>query len=137
MAFSKPVPAPVSLVESRLSESGSTSSSARSSGDAYIGASAKVIGTLHFKDPAVIHGTVEGEIISESRLEIGESAIVKAKIRGVEIIIKGQVQGDISAQKQISMRRPARVIGNLQTVSISIEDGAVFEGSCSMKKDAA
>jgi cytoskeletal protein CcmA (bactofilin family) len=136
MAFSNSKPSPVaSLVDPRAGEA--VSPVGRNGGsDAFLGSGAKVVGSLHFKGPAEVDGYIEGEIISESRLVIGETAIVKAKIRGVEVIVKGQVQGDIIASKQLSLRRPSKVVGNIQAGSLSIEDGAIFEGSCAMKKEA-
>ena len=49
------------------------------------------------------------------------------------------VEGDIIAGKKIEMGRAAKVSGNIQTPALVIEQGAVFEGHCSMseKKDEA
>jgi cytoskeletal protein CcmA (bactofilin family) len=48
--------------------------------------------------------------------------------------IGGAVNGDIVATEKVELGRTARVIGNIQTPRLMIEDGAIFEGSCSMLK---
>jgi cytoskeletal protein CcmA (bactofilin family) len=100
--------------------------------EAFLGKGSKVVGTLTFSGPVELDGYVEGEIISQDRLTIGESAVINARITGAEVLVKGTVNGDISASKKLSLRRPARIIGNISTTSLSIEEGVIFEGKSSM-----
>ena len=100
--------------------------------EAFLGKGTKVVGTLSFNGPVELDGAVEGEIQSKETLTIGESAVIHAKIHGVEITIKGTVTGDIVASKRLAIRKPARVTGNISSPLLSIEDGVQFEGRCSM-----
>lgn len=100
--------------------------------EAFLGKGSKVVGTLTFSGPADIDGFVEGEIVANERLTIGEAAVVNAKISGAEIVVKGTVTGDIVASKRLSLKKPARITGNIMAVNLSIEEGVVFEGKCSM-----
>lgn len=100
--------------------------------EAFLGEGCKVVGTLHFNGPVEIDGTVEGEIRSQDRLTIGESATINAKIQGSEVLVMGTVNGDITASKKLSLRKPAKVIGNITCSVLSIEEGVVLEGKCSM-----
>jgi len=102
--------------------------------EAMFGVGSKIVGTLTFEGPAEINGEVEGEIISRGQLLIGESAKVKAKIRGIDIKIRGQVEGDVVASKSLALLSPARVSGNIASATLSIEEGVVFEGGCVMKR---
>ncbi len=79
---------------------------------------------------------VEGEIEAKNLLEIGEGAEIKATIKGAEIIVRGTVHGDIYASGKLSLIQPAKVYGNIQSSNLKIEEGVVFEGSCSMSKGA-
>lgn len=106
--------------------------SSRSQLEAFLGKGSKVVGSLSFSGPADLDGEVEGEITSNERLTIGESAVINAKISGGEIVVKGTVNGDIIASKRLSLKKPARVTGNLIATNLSIEEGVVFEGKCSM-----
>jgi cytoskeletal protein CcmA (bactofilin family) len=100
--------------------------------EVFLGKGCKIVGTLTFAGPAEIEGTIEGEIIAQDRLIIGESAIIKGKISGTEIIVKGDVNGDINANKRLSLRRPAKIVGNIGSNVLSIEEGVAFEGKCAM-----
>lgn len=100
--------------------------------DAFLGKGSKAVGALAFSGPAEIDGEIEGEIHSKDRLTVGESANVKAKIIGAEVIIRGTVSGDISASRSLILKRPAKVTGNIQAPSLSIEEGVIFEGKCTM-----
>jgi cytoskeletal protein CcmA (bactofilin family) len=96
-----------------------------------------VVGTLRFEGASEIGGSVEGEIFAEGRLVIGETAKVKARVQGVEVVVRGTVEGDIIATKKLALLRPARVAGNIASASLSIEEGVVFEGGCEMLKSAS
>lgn len=100
--------------------------------EAFLGKGSKVVGNLTFTGPVELDGHVEGEIVAQDKLTVGESAVVNAKIVGGEVIIKGTVNGDVSASKKLSVKKPARIIGNISTSNLSIEEGVIFEGKCVM-----
>ena len=82
---------------------------------------------------AQIEGVVEGEIIAEGDLLIGESARVTASITGVCVRVLGTVTGDISCSERLEILNGAQVRGNIEAPTIVINDGAMFEGRCSMR----
>ncbi|HQP91845.1 MAG TPA: polymer-forming cytoskeletal protein [Candidatus Omnitrophota bacterium] len=94
-------------------------------------------GSLAFKDPVHlrINGKFEGTLDAKGILEIGDNAIVEANISGDDIQISGKVRGDISATKKIVLNEHSVVEGNLKTPLLSIVEGAVFQGKCSMLGD--
>jgi cytoskeletal protein CcmA (bactofilin family) len=100
--------------------------------DAVLGKGSRIIGALSFSGSVDIDAEVEGEIVAKERLTIGECAQLKAKISGVDVIVRGTVQGDITATRSLLLRKPAKVIGNISSPQLSIEDGVIFEGKCSM-----
>ena len=107
-------------------------SSSKSGQAAFLGAGSKVVGKINFTGPAVLSGHVEGEIKADSRLEVGESAVITAKVEGADIVVKGTIQGDVVATSKLELFRSGKIVGNVSCASIQIEDGAVFEGSCKM-----
>ena len=109
---------------------GSNTSSVQS--DAILGRGSKVVGALTFTGSVEIDCEVEGEIHSKERLTIGEAAHVKAKVHGTDIIIRGTVIGDVIATKSLQLKKPARISGNISSPTLSIEEGVLFEGKCSM-----
>jgi cytoskeletal protein CcmA (bactofilin family) len=109
---------------------GSTSSANRS--QAMVGSGSKITGSLQLSGQAELDCQVEGEIEAPDTLIIGESAQIKARIHGGDIIVRGTVQGDIIASKRITLKRPAKVAGNISAPNLIIEEGVLFEGKCSM-----
>lgn len=99
---------------------------------AIIGNGSKISGSLMLAGQAEIDCAVEGEIDAPDTLIIGESAQVKARITGGDITVRGTVQGDIVATKRITLKRPAKVAGNLTAPNLIVEEGVLFEGKCSM-----
>ena len=114
-----------------------SSAAAQSSGgagnkDAYIGKGSKIVGNLQFSGPIELDGQVDGEVVAQDRLTIGESAVINAKLSGTEVIVRGQVSGDIHASKRLVLKKPARVVGSLTAPLLSIEEGVLFEGKIAM-----
>lgn len=99
---------------------------------AHLGRGSRIEGTLTFQGSVRIDGQVEGQVDAKDTVIVGESASVVAQINAGTIIIKGSVTGDLTAAKRVELRSPARVLGNIVTPSLVIQDGVVFEGHCSM-----
>lgn len=98
---------------------------------------ASMQGTISFKDPVNlrINGTFEGKLDTRGNLTIGENARVKANIDGDNIIVAGQVDGDIKATESLSIISPATIRGNISTPRLSVTEGAVIEGQLSMSSN--
>lgn len=101
--------------------------------NAIIGKGCKVKGKIELDGEVFIDGLVEGELMSSGTLTIGESGQVSAKISGCRIKIFGQVEGDIDCREQLELYTGARVIGDILTRSLVVQDGVFFEGHCGMK----
>lgn len=90
-------------------------------------------GKLTFEGTVRIDGALSGEIFSDDILVVGEGAEVKAKIEVGTLIVEGHIDGNVKATKLIELHAPARVRGNLETPSLFIDKGVVFEGNCKME----
>ncbi len=95
---------------------------------------ASMQGTLTFKDPVNlrINGKFEGRLEAKGNLTIGEHATVTASIKGEHIVIAGSVNGNITAEKSLRIVAPAKILGDIETPLLSVTDGALLEGACSM-----
>lgn len=93
-------------------------------------------GKLTFEGTVRIDGKFKGEIISDATLVIGESGKVEADIKVGSVSISGEVKGNVTAKIKVEIHAPAVVHGNIQTPSLIIEEGVVFQGSCLMEKAA-
>ena len=103
---------------------------------AYLDRGTKVSGKLHFECPARIDGNIDGEIDGKE-ITIGESAVATAQIRADSIVVCGKVKGEITATQRIEIRSTAKIIGNITAPKLIVQDGAIFEGQCSMGHESA
>lgn len=102
---------------------------------ATIGKSVKVVGQIFTKEDLYVDGDVEGTIESQdNKVTIGPNGRVQASIRAREVVILGQVQGNVEASDKADIRKDAKLVGDITTSRISIEDGALFKGSIDIKK---
>lgn len=102
---------------------------------AYLDRGSKVSGKLSFEGAAKIDGEVDGEIHGKDGLTIGESAVITAQIRATSVIVSGKVSGDITATQRIEIRASAKVNGNIAAPVLIVQEGALFEGHCSMQPE--
>jgi len=79
-----------------------------------------------------IDGTFEGKTLVVDQLQIGEKAKVKTSINATSVVVEGLVIGNITANRRILLLSTARVLGDLKTPELIIQDGVVLEGRCTI-----
>ncbi len=89
-------------------------------------------GKLYCKGATRIGGKVDGEIISEGLLIIEDSANLKADITAEDIIIQGQIHGNLSSNGRVELSPTSVFEGSIKTDSLVIQEGAKFNGTTSM-----
>jgi cytoskeletal protein CcmA (bactofilin family) len=103
----------------------------------FVGGGTVVTGEANFKAMMRVDGHLSGRICSTSgTLIVGANGKVDANIEVAIAIVHGTVNGDIIATQRLELGRAAKLNGNIQTASLVIEPGALFEGSCKMIKSA-
>jgi len=111
---------------------------ATSSGGARLGASLHVKGEISGSEDLHIDGSVEGLVNLEDRkLTVGTSAKLTADIMAREVVIYGNVKGNLRARDRIEIKKDGSVVGDLSTARIMIEDGAYFKGSIEINREGA
>jgi len=94
-----------------------------------------VVGQIFTKEDLYVDGDVEGTIESQdTKITIGPNGRVQAGIKAREVVILGQVQGNVEASDKVDIRKDAKLVGDIATSRISIEDGALFKGSIDIRK---
>ena len=96
-------------------------------------------GDLKFSTPVnlKINSRFEGTLETKGTLTIGEKADIKTKaIKGEDITIFGKVEGNIVSSKRLVLIPPAKVIGNVKTPILVVNEGAVLKGDCQMPSEA-
>ena len=87
-----------------------------------IGHDIYIKGEVHALGPILVEGRVEGSMVSKSYINIGENAVVKADLVANEIVVDGEVQGNVEALEgiKINKRFSARYCSCSQHISIII-----------------
>ena len=99
----------------------------------FVGGGTVVTGEANFKAMMRVDGHLSGRVSSSSgTLIVGANGKVDANIEVAVAVIHGTINGDIIATQRLELGRAAKVHGNIQTPSLIIEQGAIFEGSCKM-----
>ncbi len=68
----------------------------------------KINGKLHFEGQATIDGEVEGEIVAQAHIIVGQQATIKGKMSAQSILVQGKVMADVVPKRNWKSSRPAR-----------------------------
>jgi len=101
--------------------------------NAFLGRGTEFEGKFTFTGAVRVDGKISGEIFSNGTLIVGESAVINSRIHVADIIISGEVHGDIFAERKIEITVPGKLFGNIKTPKLVLEEGVIFEGNCKMK----
>lgn len=97
-----------------------------------IGAEAYLQGVLTAKGSLRIDGRLEGSISDGQTVVVGPGGQVRGDISAESVVVGGAVTGNITATTQIEILTAGRVQGDVRTPRLTIEDGAHFDGRCTM-----
>ena len=102
---------------------------------ATIGKAVKIVGQIYSKEDLYVDGEIEGTVEAlEHKLTIGPHGTVHAGIKAREVVALGQHQGNVEASEKIEIHKDAKLVGDIRTARIIIEDGAYFKGSIDIVK---
>jgi cytoskeletal protein CcmA (bactofilin family) len=97
---------------------------------AAFGKSVLIKGAIISREDLTIDGEVEGTVeLQEHRLTVGPNGKVRATIKAREVVVLGSIQGNVETSDRIDIRKEAKLVGDIRTARIVIEDGAYFKGN--------
>jgi cytoskeletal protein CcmA (bactofilin family) len=100
-----------------------------------IGASIIINGELESDEDILIEGEVRGHIhVRDAALTIGEQGRIDADVRGTRVVVRGNVQGNITATERIELGAEATMQGSLSSNRVVMVDGAHFDGTIDMQQ---
>lgn len=102
-----------------------------------IGKSIIIKGELSATDPIYIYGSIEGLISAPAhRVTVGKEGQVHADITAREVVIMGEVCGNLHSEERVEIRGDGSLTGNLATHRICVEEGAMLKGKIEVQKAA-
>lgn len=89
-------------------------------------------GKLESEGSVRIDGFFKGTIRVKGDVVVGEGACLEADIVGRQVLIAGEVRGQVVALGKLEITATGRVFGNIETAILAVEEGAVLQGDCKM-----
>ncbi len=105
-------------------------------GASVLGPTLKFKGELTAQEDLLIRGQVEGSIKHSSNLKVGKEGKIKARVDAEYIEVHGEVEGDLTGSKSVVVKDSANVSGNIYSPSVSLYEGAKFNGKIDMSGDS-
>jgi cytoskeletal protein CcmA (bactofilin family) len=85
-------------------------------------------GTLRFSGELTFDGKIDGDINSEGSLQLGDNAVVKGNINVNNVLIRGKINGNVTAKEKIDIKSKTELFGDIRTPKLVIEEGVTFVG---------
>ncbi len=98
----------------------------------FVDSGCTIRGELEFKTYFRVDGRIEGKVLSQAELVIGEGGVVEGEIEVARCVIGGEVRGTIHSTEQVMLHATAKVWADIQTPALVMEDGAFLEGAVTM-----
>ena len=89
-------------------------------------------GDIHIQGNIRIDGDIEGNIISEAKVVLGETCLVSGNLSAVIAEVSGEVKGIVEISDHLVLKPSAVINGDIITNKMTVEPGAVFNGGCKM-----
>lgn len=92
----------------------------------------RIEGDIQGEEDLRVEGHFKGTIKVVGDIFVGQSGVVEADVEADNIVIQGQITGNVLARKQLEIQSSGQLLGDCKATSIDIREGALFEGRSSM-----
>jgi cytoskeletal protein CcmA (bactofilin family) len=93
-----------------------------------LGSDVEIKGNLKFTGELTFDGKLDGEVQTDGTLHLGDSAVISGNIHAQTVIVRGKVNGNISAKEKIEIKSKAELFGDIKSSKLVIEEGVTFVG---------
>ncbi len=100
-----------------------------------IGASTHVEGSLRVQGSLRVDGRVTGQLSVDGRCEVGADGYVEATVSATELIVAGQIAGDVEVTGRLHILSTGSIVGDVRTRVLVVEEGGTLDGRCLMAKE--
>ena len=92
-------------------------------------------GRLDIQGDLKIAGTVEGELKATGDVSVDAGANIQASIEGANVSVRGQVTGNVTAKRRLTLGGSGRLNGDVRVGRLTVEDGATLNGNVTMSSE--
>jgi cytoskeletal protein CcmA (bactofilin family) len=97
----------------------------------------ELTGTLKFAGELTFDGKLDGDINSEGVLTLGDNAVVRGNLNVTSVVVRGKINGNISAREKIEIKAKAELFGDIRAPRLVIEEGVTFVGKSEVNPNKA
>lgn len=102
-----------------------------------IGNGAECNGDFNAEGSIRVDGTIQGNVTVSGTLIVGVSGYINGDVNASVVIVGGEINGNVNAPDKMELTSTARMIGDIVTTTIVIDERAVFQGNCNMNQDVS
>jgi cytoskeletal protein CcmA (bactofilin family) len=93
-----------------------------------LGSDVEIKGNIKFTGELAFDGKLDGEIHTDGTLHLGDSAVVNGNISAQTVIVRGKINGNITAKEKIEIKGKTELFGDIRATKLAIEEGVTFVG---------
>ena len=105
--------------------------------ESIIGSSVHVEGSFIGAGDVIVDGRVSGSLKTKRNLRVGPTAVLKADLEAANMMLAGEIRGQIKCFGKVELAATAKVYGNVETQSIAVAHGAILHGKVTMSGSEA
>ncbi|HPJ39322.1 MAG TPA: polymer-forming cytoskeletal protein [Spirochaetota bacterium] len=100
-----------------------------------IGANSYFTGKFIINGSLRIDGHFEGKYLQADQIYIGPTGKIRTNINAMSVIVEGLVLGNINASSRVLLMPTAKILGDIKTPELIIQNGVILEGRCTISND--
>jgi cytoskeletal protein CcmA (bactofilin family) len=93
-----------------------------------LGSDVEIKGNIKFTGELAFDGKLDGEVHTDGTLHLGDGAVVNGNISAQSVIVRGKVNGNITAKEKIEIKSKTEMFGDIRAAKLAIEEGVTFVG---------
>jgi cytoskeletal protein CcmA (bactofilin family) len=97
----------------------------------------EITGTLKFNGEMTFDGKLDGDIASDGILHLGDNAIVKGNLNVNSVVLRGKINGNITAKEKIEIKAGTELFGDIRSSKLAIEEGVTYVGKTEVNPSKA
>ncbi len=96
----------------------------------------KIEGDIQGNEDLQVDGQLKGSVKIAGNIVVGPTGIVEADVEADNVIVQGQITGNVLARKQLQIQSSGKLLGDCMAQTIDIKEGALFEGRSKMTRSS-
>jgi cytoskeletal protein CcmA (bactofilin family) len=93
-----------------------------------LGSDVEIKGNIKFAGELAFDGKLDGEIHTDGTLHLGDSAVINGNISAQSVIVRGKINGNITAKEKIEIKGKTELFGDIRAAKLAVEEGVTFVG---------